>query len=127
MRGVRPGRGASFSSPLTPDSRNRARHRADFCTLIPNSSAISLSCLPAAALNTMRARSTTREGNERARLRCSKASLCSGFRSTLGATRIGEEPPLYVEAHPALYTLLLMTHYTSSLMLSHQPLPYDRG
>src|SRR5271154_4980599 len=93
MLGVRPGRGASFSKPAIPTARNRFRQRAAFCAVIPNSPATSLSCFPAAASNTIRARSTRRTDRDRARAHCSNASCCSGVRSIGGATRIGE--PLY--------------------------------
>src|SRR5271167_294627 len=68
MLGVRPGRGASFSKPAIPKARNRFRQRAAFCAVIPNSAATSLSCFPAAASNTIRARSTSRTDKDRGRI-----------------------------------------------------------
>jgi hypothetical protein len=81
MLGVRPGRGASFSKPALPNARNRFRQRAAFCAVIPNSPAMSLSCFPAAANNTIRARSTRRTDNDRARAHCSSSSRCSEVRA----------------------------------------------
>ena len=94
MLGVRPGLGASFSRPAIPKARNRFRQRATFCAVIPNSAAMSLSCFPAAASNTMRARSTRRTDRDPARAHCSSASCCSGVRSIGRATRIGRTSPL---------------------------------
>jgi len=57
-----PGRGASFSNPATPSVRKRFRHRETFFGVMAMTAAISLSCWPEAANNTMRARSATRTG-----------------------------------------------------------------
>jgi len=92
--GVLPGRGASLSSAATPPSRNRFRQRAAFSGMILNLAAICLSCIPAAASKTIRARSTLRAAALRARARDSKVSCCSALSSTGRATRIVFCPPL---------------------------------
>ena len=61
MLGVRPGRDASFSKPAIPKARNRLRQRAALCAVIPNSTAMSLSCFPAAAKVKRVIQKTTRE------------------------------------------------------------------
>src|SRR5664279_323636 len=65
--GLRPGRGASFSNPDTPSARKRLRQRETFFGVMAMTAAISLSCWPEAANNTMRARSATRTGRDRLR------------------------------------------------------------
>jgi hypothetical protein len=81
----RPGRGASFCSAASPPFRKRSRQRATSLGWMPNSAAIALSCHPSAARSTMRARSTTRAGNHRARLLLQGLSLlgveCDGWRN----------------------------------------------
>ena len=85
---VLPGREASFCNAAIPPSRNRLRQRATFSAVTPSSCAISLSCRPSAARNTIRARSTTRAGRERPRASRSTAFRTSEFSSTGRATRI---------------------------------------
>jgi len=41
---LRPGRGASFSKPATPNARKRLRHRETFFGVVARLAAISLSC-----------------------------------------------------------------------------------
>jgi hypothetical protein len=60
MEGVRPGRGASCSSPAIPSYRKRERQRAAVRGTIESRWAIFRSCLPSPASSTIRARSTTR-------------------------------------------------------------------
>src|SRR5437588_176757 len=110
--GVRPGRGASFSRAASPPSRKRLRQRADFSGVMLNSRAISLSCIPSAARSTMRARSTTRDGRERARARCSNCSRCFKSNVTARAMRMGC-CLLIVKMQQHTYSLLFMTRYTS--------------
>src|SRR5439155_20321380 len=66
------------------------RQRAALCAMIPTSAAISLSCFPEAASNTLRARSTMRTERECARAHCSSASFCSGLSTTGWAKRMGK-------------------------------------
>ena len=86
MRGVRPARGASFSNPAMPRSRNRLRQRAALCAVTFNAAALSWSSFPAAASHTMRAPSTWRPERERALAHCSSTSFCSGLSTTRRAT-----------------------------------------
>jgi hypothetical protein len=62
IEGLRPGRGASRSNPAMPCRRKRERYRAAVRGTMEIDRAISMSCLPAAASHTMRARRTTRAG-----------------------------------------------------------------
>ena len=86
--GLRPGRGASFSNPATPRVRKRLRQRETFFGVIAMRAAISLSCWPEAANNTMRARSPTRTGRDRLRVWDSRIVRCSGLNLRAGAMRI---------------------------------------
>jgi len=86
--GLRPGRGASFSNPAIPNAKKRLRPRETFFAVVTMRAAISLSCWPQAANNTMRARSTTRSGRERLRARDSNTVRCSGLNVMTGALRI---------------------------------------
>jgi hypothetical protein len=86
--GLRPGRGASFSHPATPSARKRLRQRETFLGVMAMLVAISLSCWPAAANSTMRARSTTRTGRDRLRAWDSKTVRCCGLNVMTGAIRI---------------------------------------
>jgi hypothetical protein len=84
--GVLPGRGTSLFSAAKPPSRNRFRQRAAFSGMILNLAAICLSCIPAAASKTIRARSTLRAAALRARARDSSVSRCSALSTTGRAT-----------------------------------------
>jgi hypothetical protein len=95
MTRVRPGRGASFSNAAMPPSRKRFRQRAAFSGVMPIRAAIRPFSKPSAASKTMRARSTTRAGNERCRASRSSVVLCSGLRKIAGAVRILSRPPQY--------------------------------
>ena len=86
--GLRPGRGASCSNPATPSARKRLRQRETFFGVMDRRTAMSLSCRPAAANNTMRDRSTTRNGSERLRTWDSNSVRCSGLNVMTGAMRI---------------------------------------
>src|ERR1700682_4568643 len=111
--GVLPGRGASLSSAAQPPSRNRFRQRAAFSGMIFNLAAICLSCIPAAASKTIRARSTLRAAALRARARDSSIFRCSALSPTGRATRIVFAPSIVKTMHRR-YSLLLRPHYTSS-------------
>jgi len=84
-----PDRGASFSSAAMPPRRYRLRHRAAFSGIIFSWEAICRFCLPAAAINTIRVRSTLRAGALRARANVCRAARQSGSRTIGGAVRIG--------------------------------------
>ena len=88
MVGLRPDRGASFSNPAMPRTRKRLRQRETFFGVIAIRAAISLSCWPEAASNTMRARSATRTGSDRLRAWDSNTVRCSGLNVIAGAIRI---------------------------------------
>jgi len=86
--GLRPGRGASCSNPATPRARKRLRQRETFFGVMDRRPAMSWSCRPAAANNTMRERSTTRSGSDRLRTWDSNTVRCSGLNVMTGAMRI---------------------------------------
>jgi hypothetical protein len=86
--GLRPGRGASFCNPDTPSARKRLRQRETFFGVMAMLAAISLSCWPEAANNTMRARSATRTGRDRLRAWDSSTVRSSELNLMAGAIRI---------------------------------------
>ena len=90
--GVRPGLGTRFCNPETAASSNLLRRCAALWGEMFSISAISLSCCPAAAIKTIRARCTTRTGNERTRDGCSRVCLVgiklNGPRDTLQVGRL---------------------------------------
>jgi hypothetical protein len=85
---LRPGRGASFSNPAMPSARKRLRQRETFFGVMAMRVAISLSCWPEAANNTMRARSATRTERDRLRAWDSNTVLSSELNVMAGAIRI---------------------------------------
>ena len=86
--GLRPVRGASVSNPATPNVRKRLRHRETFFGVTAIAEAISLSCWPEAANNTIRARSATRTGRDRLLACDSNTIRCSRLNVMAGAVRI---------------------------------------
>src|SRR5437667_12199637 len=76
-------------APGNADSaRKRLRQRETFFGVMDRRTAMSLSWRPAAANNTMRDRSTTRNGSERLRTWDSNTVRCSGLNLMTGAMRI---------------------------------------
>jgi hypothetical protein len=87
-RGFASGPGRVLQHPATPGAIKRLRQRETFFGLATLRAAISLSCWPDAANNTMRARSTKRSGNDRLRAWDSNTVRCSGLNVMTGALRI---------------------------------------
>jgi hypothetical protein len=123
-RRLRPGRGASSSSPSTPACSKRLRQRNTVGRLVPSSTATRWLATPSAERNTMRRRSTTFCGVLPARTKPSNSS-----RSFLLRRRAWAASHMLSTILPiSLIVTLLMKHYTSAFanvnskeQIDHQP------
>ena len=86
--GLRPGRGATFSNPVTPSARNRLRQRETFFGVMDTDGCDFLVLLARRRNRTMRARSATRTGRDRLRAWDSNTVRCSRLKLMAGAMRI---------------------------------------
>ena len=87
MRGTRPGRGASFSSPAKRKARKRCRHSCTVGRESCNSAAMSWLSLPWAARRMIRARCTKRAAIARPRDQASNV-VCSSAVKIMADARL---------------------------------------
>lgn len=108
IRGIRPGRGASFSTPAARNARNRCLHSCTVGREMRNRAAISWLSVPSAASRTTRARCAKRCGWLLAFAQDCRVARSWRDKTTKGA-RLLMGKSVWKEG---LYVAIYMTHYT---------------